>query len=173
MARLDFTVPTGGAATFAGARGPVFAPSAVASLRAGPVYASALLGARIREPVEFGGVRLGTQLVTMLGVGVSALPRGELDLSLESWLAPSLVSESGTFSNGRYDGRLFPAEWMASARTRIDRVTIAVGGGGALPLSSETNTNLDGSSSTDHFAGLTTPRFRAALVVRYQTDTTR
>src|SRR5262249_46739208 len=159
----------GSAATFAGARGPVFAPSVVASLEGGALYASAVLGARIREPVELGGVRLGTQLVTMVGVGVRALPHERLDLSLESWLAPSLLSEGGTRPTGKYEDRLVPAEWMLSARTRIDRLTIAVGGGGALPLSSETRTDSDGATSTEHFAGITTPGFRGAIVFRYQT----
>jgi hypothetical protein len=137
----------------------------------GRAYFAAGLGARLRQPVELGNVRLGTELALSLGAGASLLPRGYLDLSVEAWALPSLISEASTQPDGsRLDARLVPAEWMLSLRTHLRRFTLALGGGGALPLSGATTTATDGTTSSDTFAGLTTPDFRTAFVVRYETD---
>jgi hypothetical protein len=42
-----------------------------------------------------------------------------------------------------------------------------IGGGTAIPLSSETRTDPTGSHSSERFAGVTTPRFRFFLSARY------
>jgi hypothetical protein len=44
---------------------------------------------------------------------------------------------------------------------------LGLGGGSAIPLSSETRTDPTGSESSERFAGVTTPRFRFLLSVRY------
>ena len=166
--RLDLALPTGSAGSFAGDRGPVIAPSLGFELEHHALFAAAELGARLREPVEIGTVHLASELVWKMGLGAHLLDRERFDVAIETWALPTLVSQSRTLPDGtRADGVLVPAEWMASVRTRSGPVTMAVGGGGAIPLSSQTQTGPDGASTTDHFAGITSPGFRLALVLRY------
>jgi hypothetical protein len=167
--RLEVALPTGDNQSFAGERGPIVAPSLSLDLRGGIFFSAAEIGARLRRPVEIGGARLGTQLVSTLGVGVNALAADKLSIALEGWLLPTLLSQRRTLPDGTTitAGDLAPTEWMLSARTRLDDTVFALGVGTALPLSSETRTSARGDESTEHFAGVTSPRFRAALVVRY------
>jgi hypothetical protein len=167
--RLDVALPTGEQSSFAGERGPIVAPSLSLDFRSGIFFAGAQAGARFRRPVQIGGARLGTQIVSALGVGVNVLGEDRLAVALEGWLLPTLLSQRRTLPDGTaiIGGELIPTEWMVSARTRLDEVVLALGLGSAIPWSTETRRATDGEESTTHFAGVTSPRFRAALVVRY------
>ena len=81
------------------------------------------MGARLRPTTELDGARIGTQIVTALGVGVDILPRELLSATLEGWALPNLAEQHdvsvSSFSrvstpNGKY---IAPAEWQLSART--------------------------------------------------------
>lgn len=167
MSRLDIALPTGGA--FAGSRGVTISPSFAFSARAGRAFFGATLGARVRAISELGDARLGTELVGMLGGGVDLLERHRLSLALESWALPSLASQGRTLPDGTVvtESSLVPAEWMLSARTVAAPFIVQLGVGTGIPLSSETRRHPDGTETTEHFAGMTTPRFRATLVVKY------
>lgn len=167
--RLDVALPTGESSAFAGERGPVVAPSVSFDLTSGLFFFGAQTGARLRRPVEIGGARLGTQLISSLGAGADVLPKDRLALGVEAWLLPTLLSQRRTLPDGTLvtSGELFPAEWMFSARTRVDDTVLALGLGSAIPWSSETRKATNGEESTTHFAGVTAPRFRAVVVIRY------
>ncbi|HEX7669893.1 MAG TPA: hypothetical protein VF395_09930 [Polyangiaceae bacterium] len=167
--RLDVALPTGNDGVFAGERGPLVAPSVSFDLAHGIFFVGAQAGARLRRPVEIGGARLGTQLTSSFGAGANVLPSGRLALAVEAWLLPTFLSQRRTLPDGTLvtSGNLFPAEWMFSARTRLDDTVLALGLGSAIPWSSETRRATTGEESTTNFAGVTAPRFRAVLVVRY------
>lgn len=167
MTRLELALPTGGA--FAGSRGVTVAPGVVASARVGPVSFGAEQGARLRATSELGDARLGSQLVEKLGIAASVVDRGRLSLALEGFLLPSLVSQGGTLRDGTRitSSTLIPAEWMLSARSIAGPLHLQLGLGTALPLSGETRRHPDGTETSEHFAAMTSPRFRATLIVRY------
>ncbi|HVU05343.1 MAG TPA: hypothetical protein VHE30_26530 [Polyangiaceae bacterium] len=169
-ARLDLALPTGDEGAFAGERDPVLAPSFAGEIRWGRVYGAASLGARLRRPVPLGGVRLGSQLVSMLGIGVGVLP--ELDVAAEAWALPTLLSQDRTLRDGVRvtDGALVPAEWMLSVRLKSGPFQFQGGFGTAIPLSGETRRSPTGVEATDHFAGVGTPRIRGVLILRYAPD---
>jgi hypothetical protein len=167
-ARLELTLPLGDEQAFAGERSVVLAPSLAMELELGSFYAGSEVGARIRPITEFGGARVGTQLELGLGAGLDL--RSWLAVALEAWMLPVLVDQDRTLPDGTRveDGLLVPAEWMVSARLMPSAdLSFLAGFGGALPLSSERRVLSDGTSETDHFAGLTAPRWRALMLVRY------
>ncbi len=171
-ARLEFGTPLGDARGLAGDHGFVAAPSLVLGARIGVAFFGSELGARLRETSEVAGAHVGSQLSTKLGVGVDVLRRELLSVGIEAWVLPTLASQTHTAPDGSRieDGVLAPAEWMASlgsAPLASRDLRLALGFGTALPLSSERRVAADGSSATERFAGVTSPRFRAALVVRY------
>jgi hypothetical protein len=170
MPRLDVMLPTGDESTFAGERQVLLAPRLSAGLAHGRFFTESEIGARLREPVEFGGARLGTEIVTALGVGVSTLDRGLLDVGLEAWLRFTPISQErrGMASAlGVVDGTLAPSEWLLSLRTQLETVSLRLGAGTAIPLSTETRRAADGRESTEFVGGLTAPEFRAVFGVRY------
>jgi hypothetical protein len=168
MPRLDITLPTGDESSFAGERRVLLAPRLSAGLAHGRFFTESEIGARLREPVELGGARLGTEIVTALGVGVSTLDGGLLDVALEAWLRFTPISqERPGVGSGVLDGTLAPTEWMLSLRTQLESVSLRLGAGTAIPLSSETRRSVDGQESTEFVGGLTAPEFRAVFGVRY------
>jgi hypothetical protein len=168
MPRLDITLPTGDETSFAGERRVLLAPRLVAGLAHGRFFTESEIGVRLREPVQLGGARLGTEIVTALGVGLSALPKGLLDVALEAWLRFTPVSQERPGAGGGVvDGTLAPSEWMLSLRTRDGTMTVRLGAGTAIPLSTETRRTADGKESTEFVGGLTAPEFRALFSVRF------
>jgi hypothetical protein len=167
--RLELALPTGDEDAFAGDRSPVLAPSVVLGLGYGRVRFGAEEGARLRSSTDFGGSRLGSQFTSSLGASAEVVPEGRLSLSIEAWIFPNFLSTSRSLPDGVQvtGGALVPAEWMATASSRISEWTLSLGGGSALPLSSETRRAPDGTETTEHFAGATSPRFRFVLAVRY------
>ena len=151
-ARFEMSAPTGDHDEFAGERSGVFAPSLAADYRNGRWFGGAEVGARLRPTTELLGARVGSQIVTMLGVGCAILPRELLTATLEAWALPTLVSQG----QGQSDP-LVPAEWQLAARTaplRSGDLAIQISGGGGLPIGGDSE--------------ITTPRFRFTLGVRWE-----
>jgi hypothetical protein len=168
--RLELSLPVGAEHVFAGERGLVIAPSFVFSLEHGSFYASSELGMRLRQSVEFSGARHGSQLVAAVGLGAHLF--WGISLGAEVWMLPVVNSQERTLPDGTKveDAVLVPAEWLTSVRVQpqaFGGLSLLLGAGTALPLSSERRQPPDGPVESDHFAGLTAPRFRALLLVRY------
>lgn len=172
-ARLELSLPFGDRHSFAGDRSFVLAPGVTSSLELGRFYAGGALGFRLRQTAELAGARVGSQLYSALGAGVEILPRGLLSFSAEAWLLPTLVSQDHSLPDGTriQDGVLAPAEWLASfgsSPLASGQLTLRAGGGMAIPLSGDKRVSPDGATTSEHFAGITTPRFRVVLQVRYE-----
>lgn len=171
-ARLELTLPFGDQQSFAGERSFVVAPGLVSSLALGRFHAAGSVGLRLRQTAKLAGARVGSQLFGALGVGVDILPRGLLSFGAEAWALPGFASQDHTLPDGTriQSGTLAPAEWLASfgsSPLQSGELTLRAGGGMGIPLSGEQRIAPDGTTSTEHFAGLTTPRFRVVLTVRY------
>jgi hypothetical protein len=171
-ARLALGLPFGDQQSFAGDRSFVLAPSLVSSIALGRFYASGSVGLRLRQTAELAGARLGSELWSALGAGVEILPRRLLSFSAEAWALPTLASQDHTLPDRTHirNGVLAPAEWLASfgsSPLSSGELTFQAGGGMAIPLSGDQRVAPGGTTSTEHFAGITTPRFRVVFVVRY------
>jgi hypothetical protein len=169
-ARLEISLPLGGAQSLAGEPSLVGAPGIALELVRGRVRLGSEIGFRFRPVTEIAGARVGSQAMVALGIGFDVLQDSLLSLALEGWMLPSLVSQNRDLPDGTRvrDALLAPAEWQLSARSMpIDRIALQLGFGTALPLSSERRILADGSSDTEHFAGVTAARLRLVLVVRY------
>ena len=168
MARFELALPTGDEDAFAGNRTVVAAPSLSFGVEIGRVAVAIQKGARFRNGVEFGGARIATELLSSLGATVDLVPQGLLSLSAEAWFLPNLLSTERTTPNGTATSTvLVPAEWLATAWTRLSEVMLGLGGGTALPLSREVRVTSTGAESTEGFAGATSPRFRFFVSARY------
>jgi len=169
IVRLDLSVPTGEASAFAGERSVVGEPSLGVEMQGGRVFAAVEERARLREPVEFGGQRLGTQWVSSLGVGWDAVVPERLRLAVEAYLAPYLAQQARTLNDGTHvdPGLVSPAEWMFSVRTRVKELHLGIGFGTAIPLSSDKRAAPSGTVSTENYAAVTSPTFRFAFTLRY------
>jgi OmpA-OmpF porin, OOP family len=163
VARLEVSAPTGDADQFAGDRSGLFVPSVAADWRYGRFFAGAEVGARVRPTTEVLGARIGTQLVTSMGVGYDFLKRQDLlTATLEAWALPTFAEQHEiTNPDGVYvstpDGRyIAPAEWQLSVRTAPlpgGDLSLQAGGGGGIPLTGD--------------VAITTPRFRFTLGIRW------
>ena len=162
--RSDFSLPLGDATSFAGERGPVFAPAVIADLIEGPLTLGAELGVRLRRSVTLGNIRYGNQLVTSLGVSLETV-RGVLFVALEASAAPSLIKQPALASAGR--PRPIPAEWALTVSTWLSASSmLQLSGGTALPLSSQRVDFGGGDTQLEHFAGLGSPEARFVLALR-------
>lgn len=159
--RLEVSAPTGDRSQFAAEGWGALVPSVAANYRAGRVFGGAEVGARIRPTAELLGARVGTQIVTALGIGVDVLHRSLLSALLEAWALPTLAEQddvavtSGTYTTTPNGKHIVPAEWQLSARTaplRGGDLSILLGGGGGIPLGDD---------------AITRPRFRFTLGVRW------
>jgi hypothetical protein len=163
--RLTLSLPLGSPDRLAGGRSVVVAPTVVLELGSGVFVGGSEVGARLRQPVELAGARIGSELVTSLGAGIQ--PTAWLSLALEARLLPALTSQSTATSRrtGVSDVSLVPAEWLASARASLPQpgLSLQVGAGGGIPLSSERPSGR----SVEQFAAVTSPAFRLVLAVRY------
>src|ERR1019366_3504167 len=150
-ARLEVSAPTGDHDQFASDGTGVFVPSVAADFRRDRWSVGAEVGARVRPITELLGARVGTQLVTALGVGYDLLPRQLLTATLEAWALPTLAGQAATEASP-----LVPAEWQLSARTAPlhgGDLAIQLGGGSAIPFGGE--------------GEITVPRFRVTLGIRW------
>jgi len=171
---LRAALPLGTDDALAGDRSFVIAPGSTWTIDEQPFFAALQVGARLRRVTELGGARVGSQLTAGLGFGVDVLAHELLTFSAEATLLPGLASQSHAAPDGtRSTGRLIPSEWLLSARSRPLRSTnlsVQLGAGMGIPLSSEERSSPAGSSASEHFAGVTTPRFRGVLVLRYLSE---
>ncbi len=144
-ARLEVSAPTGDSDQLAGERSGVLVPSVAADWRLQRLFVGAEVGARLRPTTELDGARIGSQIVTAVGVGVDILPRELLSATLEGWALPNLAEQHdvsvSSFSlvstpNGKY---IAPAEWQLAVRTAplpSGDLSVQLGGGGGLPITS-------------------------------------
>jgi len=146
VGRLEVSAPSGDRSQFAGERSGTFVPSLAADYQRGRWFAGAELGLRVRPTTELLGTRIGSQVVTSMGIGANILRHELLSATLEAWALPDLVGQDTlVLSNGRYTNQsngqvLVPAEWMLSIRTAPvtgGDLSIQLGGGGALPLTDD------------------------------------
>lgn len=151
-ARLEVSAPTGDSDQLAGEGSGVFAPSLAADWRLHRFFAGAEVGARLRPTTELDGARIGTELVTALGVGFDILPRELLSATLEGWALPNFAEQHditvSSFNrvsspNGKY---IAPAEWQLAVRTAPlpgGDLSVQLSGGTALPITSGAPTMPD------------------------------
>ena len=146
LARFEVSAPTGDSSQFAGEGVAVFVPSLAASYQVGRWFAGAELGARIRPETELLGARVGTQLVTSLGVGYDILPRELLTATLEAWALPTFAEQhtvslvDGALVSTPNGDHIVPSEWQLAVRTaplKGGDLAVQFGGGGPIPLTGE------------------------------------
>lgn len=172
IVRLDLSMPTGRSSAFAGERSVVGQPAFAVAVSGGRLFAELEERVLLREPVTFGAQVLGSQWVSALGVGYDVLAPEKLRISLEARVAPYLSSRDATLPDGtrvRTDV-LAPAEWMLSARTRLDALWLSLGVGTAIPFSSDQRVSPSGKTTSDDFAAVTSPAFRLVFSARYVLD---
>jgi OOP family OmpA-OmpF porin len=163
-ARLEVSAPTGDVDELASDGAGVFVPSVAADWRHGRLFAGAEIGARLRPTNNLEGARVGPQLVTALGVGYDILARELLTATLEAMALPTFA-EQDTLQNPQTEGGVFvatpngqyiaPAAWQLAARTAplgSGDLSIQVGGGGGLPITS---------------GAITMPQYLFTLAVRW------
>jgi hypothetical protein len=146
LARFEVSAPTGDSSQFAGQGTAAFVPSLAADWQDGRWFAGLELGARIRPETELLGARVGTQIVTSLGVGYDILPRELLTATLEAWALPNLAEQhtislvNGALTSTPNGEHMVPAEWQLAVRTAPlhgGDLAIQLGGGGPIPLSGD------------------------------------
>ena len=134
--RFEAKLPLGAAEALAGERSLVASPSVALASKLGGFFLGAELGARLRRPTDFFGLRLGSQALLAAGMGYE-FERPRLAFAAELYLLPSLIP-SGVTS-------YLAAEWLTSVRfspRSIPTLSFGLGGGSGLPLSG----NAGGSS---------------------------
>ena len=146
-ARFEVSAPTGDRDEFAGEQSGVLSPSVVADFRDGPWLFGAELGLRLRPTTEVAGARNTVPICSLRLASVSRFCQRDLfTAAVEAWALPTLVGQDTLIfqddavvdqPNGKW---LVPAEWQLTARTAPTTwgdVSVQLGGGGALPLTSE------------------------------------
>jgi OmpA-OmpF porin, OOP family len=169
-ARVELSFPIGGEQNLAGGRTFAFAPSFTLELVRGRFRLASEVGFRLRGVSEIAGTRVGSEATLALGVGFDVLRDSLLSVALESWILPSLLSQERDLPDGTRVRNvvLAPSEWLLSVRSMpVPGLAFQLGGGTALPLSSERRIFADGTSDVDSFAGVTSARWRIVLVARY------
>jgi hypothetical protein len=149
--RFEAKLPLGNAEALAGDRSFVASPSVALSSQGGGFFGGLELGARLRRPSDFFGLRVGSQALIAAGAGYElAGPR--LSFMIELYLLPSLI-DSGSFS-------YLPAEWLYTTRFAprlFGNFSIGAGVGTGLPLTGRVGgANL----------GFGVPGYRALAYVR-------
>jgi hypothetical protein len=146
VGRFDVSAPTGDSDQFAGEGTTVWAPSLAADFQSGRWFAGLELGARVRPVTELLGARVGTQLVTSLGIGYGILPRELLTATLEAWALPTFAEQhtitlqDGALTSTPNGQHIVPAEWQLAVRTAPlhgGDLAVQLGGGGPIPLTGE------------------------------------
>jgi hypothetical protein len=143
--RFEAKLPLGNAEALAGENSFVASPSFVLSSRFHGAFANVELGARLRRPTTFFGVRVGSQGLVALGIGYE-ISQIRLAFAMEEYLLPSLIDS---------DTRYLPAEWLLSTRWAprfFGDFSVGAGFGGALPLLPDDDGH--GSFGTPAFRGL-------------------
>lgn len=147
--RFEAKLPLGNADALDGEPSPVASPSLAVSAKASGFFAGTELGARLRQPSDVFGMRIGSQLLVAAGAGYE-LSKPHVSFAAQAYVLPSLI-DSGS-------QRYLPAEWLASARWAPTAWSFGVAGGGGLPVS--------GAAAGSSLA-FGVPSFRAMLFARY------
>jgi hypothetical protein len=158
IGRLEFGLPTGDTSAFAGTGSVTVVPSLMLGHRHGRWEVGVEVGARLRPARELAGARVGSQLMASAGVAFDVVPKHDLlTLGVEAF---GLYTFGGTLERGPFQGqastRVLPAEWLATASSApfmAGDLGFIIGGGGPIPLTSESS--------------VTTPRFRFEVGIRY------
>jgi hypothetical protein len=170
---VDATLPLGDRNAFANERSFVVMPNVTIGFRHRALQLRAELGARLREAVDFGGFRLRNKGFLAFGAALDLVQPDWLSLSVEAFGLPPLSDSRGSAASPRVsEAQLFPAEWLAGVHSSFGSRgpwTLSMALGGGIPLSSETRDSSTG-SHTSHFMGMTTPDFRALLLVRFAAE---
>lgn len=126
--RFEAKVPLGNEEASSGETSAVAAPSAALLATTGGFFAATEIGARLRNPSDVFGTRIGSQLLVAGGFGYE-LSKPRLSFALQAYVLPSLV-DTGT-------QRYLPAEWLASARWGLGTISFGIAGGAGLPVSGD------------------------------------
>ncbi len=127
--RFEAKLPLGNAEALAGDRSFVASPSVALSSQQGGFFAGLELGARLRRPSDFFGLRIGSQALIAAGAGYE-LTGPRLSFAVELYVLPSLI-DSGISS-------YVPAEWLYTTRFAprlFGNFSVGAGMGAGLPLS--------------------------------------
>jgi OOP family OmpA-OmpF porin len=164
--RLELALPLGNKSAYASAGSVVLAPALPIQWRLGPFAASAELALRLKQSVELGSLRWGSQAVTALGLSLEVLPRELVEIGAELMLLPSLGNASSARGAALgVETSLLPAEWLLSVRSRPrtdEPWTLALAAGAALALSSQSS-----ATGEQRFVAPTGPGLRLLAEVRY------
>jgi outer membrane protein OmpA-like peptidoglycan-associated protein len=157
--RFEIGLPTGGSDSFAGGTTAVWIPTAVADYQWGRLKIAAEIGGRIRGETRLATARIGSQLSGALGVSFDILHSRLLTAGAEAFALYTFARQDPPARDRPEYNRgpaLVPAEWILSASSAPllgGDVVFSAGGGGPIPLASE--------------SAITTPRFRFNLGIRY------
>ncbi len=128
--RFEAKLPLGNTEALAGDLSFVASPSVAVSSKHGGFFGGIELGARLRKPTDFFGLRIGSQALIAAGGGYE-LERLRLSFAVELYALPSLID------SGR--SRYVPAEWLCTTRFAprlFGNFSIGGGMGSGLPLTS-------------------------------------
>ena len=161
--RFGMTLPTGQDEGFLSSPSAVYAPGASFDYRLGDLTLGADLGLRLRRPVDFANIQIGSQLTASLGASYDLLSDGWLSVNLEAFSLVTLASQlavvratDGSTTTEESGPIHAPAEWLLTAQTAglLDgRFRASLGGGSFIPTS-------------DSFA-VTTPAFRVMTALHF------
>lgn len=164
--RIELSVPLGDGNAYASSGALSVAPALPFTWSAGRVALAAELGLRLRPAVELGSLRWGSQGGFGLGAAVDVLPRRWLALAAEGfWLGSLIDDDTARAKSLGVSSNVAVAEWLVSARSYPEQGapwSIALGAGGGLPVSSQTN-----AGDSEHFTAPTSPRLRLLAEIRY------
>jgi hypothetical protein len=154
--RFEAKLPLGDAEALAGEPSFVASPSFAASAKWRGLFGGLELGARLRRPSDFFGLRVGSQALIAAGLGYELAPL-RLSLTSEFYVLPSLID------TGRY--RYLPAEWLVTTRYAprfLGNLSLGIGGGGGLPLIAGPNEEVTLGFGLPSFRGLVFARLTPA-----------
>ena len=167
-ARYTVSLPWGDDDAFSTNRSAVSAPAVVVGFEYGRLVAASEVGLRLRQATRLGTARVGSELAVAVGAATKLVKNGRLLLAAELTARPSLVRQPARPDGGR--PLLAPAEWRLTLDQTLRKMrgpTLQLGAGGGLRWSTT------GGAPNETVAGVTTPSFRAVLVIRHSFDPDR
>lgn len=164
--RLTVTLPFGDVHGYASSGAFGFAPALPAAFRQGRFEHALELGLRLRQSVELGSLRLGSELSIAAGSSFELVSERRLLLCAELLLLPSLVDNQSERAKAfGVDSSLVTAEYVLSLRSQpsTDAAwTVALGAGSGLALSRQSSTG-----GAERFTAPGSPGLRVLVEVRY------
>lgn len=162
-ARLGLAPPFGDEALLAGGSGAAFLPGLTFEAEASRFAFGADASLRLRQAVDFGSVRKGSEAVLGIAGSARLLSSPRWLAGIEAWVRPGLA---GSPEGADPEALDLPAEWLLSTVLAWDPhgpFSLAAAGGSGLPLSK----GRGGSGEAPSFAGVTAPSFRALVALRF------